>query len=195
MIDDASRPAWSAEIAEICRPHRDRVTFVRRRRRVGLLANTVEAVRNRCADPATVIVTLDADDCLIGASVLSELAARYAEGADVTIGSMLRTDKHRRYPVSFLAPRRNRGGNVWQHLRSFGKALFDAVPDEALRIDGQYVDVANDWAYMLPIVELADRPVHIERPLYHYERGTHVSESVRSEREAVISHLVGRAQA
>ena len=57
----------------------------------------------------------------------------YDRGADVTVGSMLRTDKDTRYPVDLGDPRGARGGNVWQHLRSFKKRLFDAIPDDWLR--------------------------------------------------------------
>ena len=59
--------------------------------------------------------------------------------------------------------------NVWQHLRSFRKRLFDAIPDEALRLDGAYVDLAADWAFMLPIVEMAEKPSYIFESLYLYE--------------------------
>ena len=75
--------------------------------------------------------TLDADDALLGDRVLERLAEEYEGGADVTVGSMLRTDKVVEYPVCFDRPRERRGGNVWQHLRSLRKRLFDAIPDEA----------------------------------------------------------------
>ena len=52
-----------------------------------------------CTDPESVIVTLEADDALIGDRVLERLAVEYERGADVTVGSMLRTDKAADYPV------------------------------------------------------------------------------------------------
>ena len=76
-----------------------RCTVVRNRRRRGLLANTVTAIhtvtaiQTVCTDPETVIVTLDADDALIGDRVLERLAVEFASNADVTVGSMLCTDK------------------------------------------------------------------------------------------------------
>ena len=82
-----------------------------------------------CTDPESVIVTLDADDALIGDRVLERLAMEYERQADVTVESMLRTDKAADYPVRFDRPRDRRGANVWQHLRSFRKRLFDAIPD------------------------------------------------------------------
>ena len=158
----------------------------------------VTAVRMICANPETIIVTLDADDALIGDQVLERLAAEYDRGADVTVGSMLRTDKPADYPVCFDRPRERRGGNVWQHLRSFRKRLFDAVPDEALRLEGEYIDIANDWAFMLPIVEMAAHPVHIVEPLYLYEPSGLGKGVERAEREATIARIVAngsRAQA
>ena len=85
-----------------------------------------------------------------------------------------------------------RGGNVWQHLRSFKKRLFDAIPDDALRLDGDYIDLANDWAYMLPIVEMADMPVHIAEPLYLYEPSGIWKGADRALREEVIARIVAK---
>ena len=195
LFDDASEPRIAEHFEIACASLGARCTVVRNRRRRGLLANMVIAVRRICTDPETVIVTLDADDALIGDRVLERLAAEYERGADVTVGSMLRTDKAADYPVRFDRPRERRGGNVWQHLRSFRKRLFDAVPDEALRLDGEYVDIANDWAFMLPIVEMAAHPVHITEPLYLYEPSGMKKGTRRSDREAVIARIVAKAPA
>lgn len=75
---------------------------------------------------------------------------------------------------------------MWQHLRTFRKRLFDAVPDDALRLDGKYVDVASDWAFMIPIVEMASKPVHIRDPLYLYEPSGHARVPAREETIARI---------
>ena len=58
---------------------------------------------------------------------------------------------------------------VTERRSSGSMRLFDAVPDKALRLDGDYVDIATDWAFMLPVVEMAAHPVHITEPLYLYE--------------------------
>ena len=195
LFDDASdaRVAEHFEIA--CASLSERCTVVRNRRRRGLLANLVTAVRTICTDPESIIVTLDADDALIGDRVLERLAVEYGQGADVTVGSMLRTDKAAHYPACFDRPRECRGGNVWQHLRSFRKRLFDAVPEEALRLDGEYVDIASDWAFMLPIVEMAAHPVHITEPLYLYEPSGTGKGAGRADREATIARIVAGASA
>lgn len=162
------------------------------RERRGQLANTVLAVRHVCADPEAVIVTLDLDDALLGRDVARRILAAHRNGADVTVGSMLRTDKHVVYPVTFEEPRRARGGNCWQHLRSFRKRLFDAVPDHELRLNGRYVDIAVDWSLMLPIVEVARQAEWIREPLYLYEPSGLGKGTQRAAREEQIRTLVAR---
>ena len=192
VFDDASDPMFAEHFEIACAALGESCTVIRNRRRQGLLANMVTAVRAICAEADTVIVTLDADDVLIGDRVLERLAAEYRRGADVTVGSMLRTDKAADYPVCFERPRECRGGNVWQHLRSFRKRLFGAIPDEALRLDGDYVDLANDWAFMLPIVEMAKNPVHIPEPLYLYEPSGTGKGAGQAAREEVIGRIVAK---
>jgi len=190
VIDDASESWIADELGRILAVHAAQVSFIARRRRAGPLANTVHAVRQLCASPEQVIVTLDADDHLIGRGVLDRLAEAYDVGADLTVGSMLRTDKTSVYPVRLDAPRRCRGGNVWQHLRSFRKGLFDGVPDAMLRLDGGYVELAADWAFMLPMVEAAEQPIWIGEPLYLHEPGEFRDPARAAAREAVIARLI-----
>ncbi|GAW35002.1 tellurite resistance protein TehB [Roseovarius sp. A-2] len=192
VIDDASSPWIAEETGRIVKDDLHRVTLLRRKRRAGLLANTVHAIRHLCADPDQVVVTLDADDCLIGHDVLSRLADAYDEGADLTVGSMLRTDKSADYPVRFADPCSARGGNVWQHLRSFRKRLFDAVPDAELRLDGLYFELASDWAFMIPMIERASSPVWIREPLYLHEPGERRDPVRAARREEVIARLMTR---
>ncbi|MBL3561465.1 glycosyltransferase [Rhodovulum sulfidophilum] len=192
VIDDASEPWNGDEMAQILAPHRDRVSFLRRRRRGGSLTGLVHAVREICSHGDQMIVTLDSDDHLIGDRVLDRLDQACREGADLTVGSMLRTDKAAFYPVQFHDLQAARGGNVWQHLRSFRKALFDAVPDEFLKLDGEYVDLATDWAFMPPIAMLARNPVWIRDLLYLHEPGVARTVERTSTRELIIGRLMER---
>ena len=192
IFDDASDPWIAEEINRIIAPHAAQVSFIARRRRAGLLSNTVHAIRHLCASPDQVIITLDADDHLIGCQVLNRLAEEYDRGADLTVGSMLRTDKRASYPVRLDMPRCHRGGNVWQHLRSFRKRLFDALPDAKLQIDGSFVELASDWAFMLPMVEAAQKPVWIKEPLYMHEPGEDRNPARAKTREQVIAQLIER---
>ena len=190
VIDDASKPWIAEEIGWILAPYAERVTYIARKRRAGLLANTTYAIRHLCTSPEQVIVTLDSDDHLIGNQVLDQLAEQYDRGADLTVGSMLRTDKHSDYPVNLENPRGSYGGNVWQHLRSFEKRLFDELSDELLRFAGDYIELASDWAFMLPMVEAARHPVWIPHPLYMHEPGEDRTCDRAAIRNKVIAHIL-----
>lgn len=194
VIDDGGDPETRAFLRLTLAPLRDRVTLLSPRERRGGLANTVFALRHAATNPDSIIALVDADDALLGERALARVVEEYERGADLTVGSMLRTDKFALYPPDLEDPRGARGGNVWQHLRTFRRWLFDEVPDAHLRLDGDYVDLACDWALMLPLVERARRPVHIAEPLYLYEpSGVGKSGAQRDYREAVIGRLVTKA--
>jgi broad specificity phosphatase PhoE len=192
IVDDGSDGMTREYLRLLAEGWSDRITLLQPRERRGQLANTVLAVRHVCVDPETVIVTLDLDDALLGSDVAERVLAAHQRGADTTVGSMLRTDKHVAYPAVFDEPRRNRGGNCWQHLRTFRKRLFDAIPDHELRIDGSYVDIAVDWSFMLPIVEMATRPEWNSLPLYLYEPSGLGKGDSRPAREWQIGTLIRR---
>ena len=154
------------------------------------IENIVTATQSICSNEDSIIIHVDADDALIGNTALERIEHEYTEGADVTVGSMLRTDKQRDYPVDFEDPRRNRGGNVWQHPRSFRKRLFDFIDTSDFKIDGEWIDVAEDWAFMLPIVEMAKKPVMIPDILYLHEPYRLKTEEFRKYRESVIAQIV-----
>jgi GT2 family glycosyltransferase/SAM-dependent methyltransferase len=168
-------------------------TVLTLRARRGGLANIVWALRHVCPDPNCIIVLVDLDDALLGAGALARVAEEFDRGADLTVGGMMRTDKASSYPVDFEHARERRGGNVWQHLRAFRRGLFDLVPDDALRLDGEYTDLACDWALMLPLVEVARSPRYIEEPLYLYEAsGTGKCGDERLRREEIIGRIVAK---
>ena len=189
IVDDASTNVFCDYAEMLLAPFAERVTIVRNRRRCGLLFNTWNVITNFCANPESVIITLDADDALLGPHVLDRVRAEYAAGADVTVGSMLRLDKEARYPVDFDNPR-SRGSNVWQHLRTFRKHLFDAIAVEDLKLDGEWIDLANDWAFMVPIIEIASDPRHIPEPLYLYEPAAPKKVEIRRQRDLVIARIL-----
>jgi hypothetical protein len=193
VIDDGGSRSTQDFLRATLSPFRDRVTLLCLRERRGGLANTIWASRYLCRNPESVIVLVDADDALLGAGVLERLAREYESGADLTVGSMLRTDKTSVVAVDFTDPRSNRGGGVWQHLRTFRRYLFDHVPDEYFRLDGEYVPLAWDWALMLPLVEIARAPRHIAEPLYlHEPSGVGKRGESRQQRESIIARLIAK---
>ena len=160
VVDDASTNGFDDHAKTLLGPYDDRVTLVRNEHRRGGMYNTWNAVTNFCTDPESVIITLDADDALIGEYVLERVHVEYEDGADATVGSMVRVDKEAFYPPNFDNPRWW-DSNLWQHLRTFKKRLFDAIDVEDLRIDEEWIDIATDWAFMVPIIEMASSPRHI----------------------------------
>lgn len=194
LVDDGSDPIFAEFIRVIAPTLGPRWTVLRTPIRRGGMANLVWAVRHVCANPHSVVVTLDADDALIGDRVLGRLHDVYAGGADLTVGAMLRTDKEITYEVRFdNARRRPSGGCVWQHLRSFRKHLFDRVPDNALKLGGRYIEVAQDWAFMLAMVEVAQHPVALADKLYLYEPWGEGKGDQRAWREQTIGCIVAMA--
>ena len=191
VVDDASTNGFSDYAQVLLADYTQRVTLVRNDYRRGGLYNTWNAVVNFCADPESIIITLDADDALIGERVLERVQAVYRDGADVTVGSMLRLDKEAFYPPNFDNPRWW-DSNVWQHLRTFRKRLFDAIDVKDLKIEREWIDLAADWAFMVPIVEMASSPRHIEEPLYLYEPAVPKDEKSRMKRDAVIARILDK---
>ena len=104
VVDDASSNGFGDYAETLLAPYGDRITLVRNGHRRGGMYNTWNAVINFCADPKTVIITLDADDALIGNHVLERVRAEYADGADATVGSMLRLDKEAFYHSELRQP-------------------------------------------------------------------------------------------
>ena len=192
VVDDASTNGFGDYAEMLLCGYMDRVTLVRNEAPRGGLPNTWNAVTGFCVDPETVIITLDADDSLIGEHVVDRVREEYEDGADATVGSMLRLDKESHYPVNFDDPRRW-DSNVWQHLRTFRKRLFDAIDVADLKLDGEWIDQATDWAFMVPIVEMAKSPRYIPEPLYRYEPASPKNDAGRRARDRVISRILGKA--
>ncbi len=170
----------------------DKATFVHNHIPVNPMENIDYATSSICTNSESIIVHLDLDDVLIGTDALSKVKEAYDKGADVTVGSMLRTDKQQEYPVCFDNPRANRGGNVWQHLRTYKKCLYDNVPKEYFQIDGEWVKHSEDWAFMIPIVELARNPAHIKDKIYLYEPSENKPNRNIQERETMIAKLIAK---
>ena len=104
---------------------------------------------------------------------------------------MLRLDKEAFYPADFNEPRSWRS-NVWQHLRTFRKYLFDAIDVDDLKLDGEWIDLANDWAFMVPIVEMAASPRHIPELVYLYDPSEQKEAVHRAERDSIIARILAK---
>ena len=192
VVDDASSNGFSDYAEMLISDYADGFTLVRNETRRGSLYNLWNVVTRYCTEPETVILTLDADDALAGPHVLDRVRTEYDDGADLTVGSMLRLDKEAAYPADFSEPR-SWNSNVWQHLRTFRKYLFDSIDVEDLRLDGEWIDIASDWAFMVPMVEMANNPRYIKEFLYVYEPAKEKRREERGRRDAVIERILEKS--
>ena len=191
VVDDASTNGFGDYAKILLADHADRITLIHNEKRRGILYNTWSAITRVCNNLETIIVTLDANDALIGNSVLERVRVEYDNGADATVGSMFRVDKVVSYQASFNNPRR-RESNVWQHLRTFKKYLFDSIAVDDFKIDGEWIDYAADWAFMVPIIEMAANPQFIPDPLCLHDPATTKDEKGQQERDLIINRILSK---
>ena len=195
VMDDGSSGGEGDYVEEVlARGWAGRCSVVRRKERVSQTRNLRDAIQQICGNGESIVVTLDGDDGLIGRDTLGKVLALHREGAEVTVGTMVRTDKVADYVVDFEDCRNKRGGgNVWQHLRSFRKRLFDMLGDGELMYDGEWTDVANDWRYMIPMVERAGKRVWLREKVYFHAPSVK-GEGFKEMREVVIGKWKGGSQ-
>ena len=191
VIDDASDNEFGEYAEMLTGNYADKITLIKNETRHGALYNTWNAVTRVCVDSNSVIITLDADDALIGDGALDRIRHEYENGADMTVGSMLRLDKDVTYTPNFEKPRRW-DSNVWQHIRTFRKYLFDEIDINDLKIDGEWIDSSTDWAFMVPIVEMAHNPRHIPDKLYLYEPSTIQDDDKKKKQDRIIEYILSK---
>ncbi|MBW3164592.1 glycosyltransferase family 2 protein [Ferrimonas balearica] len=190
VIDDNADPAiawqWPAFLGELYA----RTTLIRRSEHVGRGVNFHQAIEQLCLDPDTLIAVLDQDDALMGAEVVSLLRQALEQGADLIQLPMFRPDKpFKQYQPDYNSPRSKGGGEVWAHLRTFKKSLFERVPKEHLYRDDEWLE-PSDYTTMLPMAELAEKPVFIDKVYGYYHQRQPYSSEVKNEQHQVLSHIM-----
>jgi glycosyltransferase involved in cell wall biosynthesis len=214
IVDDSSDNGLRFLIEQLVKPYYHKVTFIANRFRVGLMANVYKAIHYFMDNRESIVVMLDGDDALIGNKTLKNILEKYERAnADVVVGKMYRTDKLYEfypYPPNFLNPRLT-GGNVWQHLRSFKKNLFDSLRLEDLKISNpknsytknslqsrkfshkmKFPEYCEEFAYMIPIVEMSTNPIHINNFNYFHERSTPNTPEIRIKKEKAIAEILNK---
>ncbi len=139
----------------------------RRPERLGVIGNQATLIRSMPMEPEDVIVFLDGDDRFAHPEVISRLREVYSSPAvDLTYGNYRPDPPHDGCPpVKPIPPevcadttyRRwaQRNGTCWNHLRTFRRRIFDAIPDSYMKMRGQWLDGGADYALMTPALELA----------------------------------------
>jgi uncharacterized radical SAM superfamily Fe-S cluster-containing enzyme len=205
IIDDASDNGLPMFIDNIIKPYLSKTTFIKNRIWQGLMANIYKAIHYFVDNPESVIVTIDGDDAIIGNKIFRKIIWHYdVGGADVVIGRTYQTFRlqaHYRYPVNFLYPRENNGGNVWQHIRTFKKYLFDSLEISDLKttnqnkniikkvLSDQWIPICTDYAIMVPIVEMSKNPLQMDYFTYYYEALVKTSQRKVLEEECIADIL------
>jgi uncharacterized radical SAM superfamily Fe-S cluster-containing enzyme len=185
IIDDASGNGLPIFIDSIIQAYSDKITFIKNSVWQGGTANIYKAIHYFASSPESIIMTVDGDDAIIGKTVFEKIINRYrTENVDVVTGRMYQTYRlqaHYRYPVNFVNPREY-GGNVWQHIRTFKKYLFDSLDISDLKVtdtnqsaikralSNQWLPDCTDYAMMIPIIEMCSNPVQMDCFTYYYER-------------------------
>jgi hypothetical protein len=193
VVDAGSANGMADYISEIIGPRfQERLTVYRNVMPVTPVENIYRAVHSLCRNPRSIVVMPDADDAFLRPDAIAYIKSEYEKGADLAVGGLLRTDKQAFYPAAFENPRRSRGGNVWQPLRTFRKYLFDAIRPDDLKVGGAWVPHTEDWAVMLPMAEMARNPVQFQRTFYLYEPSPLKGTLPKDERERLIARIVSK---
>lgn len=198
LYDDNSDNGLPILVDSLIKDHRYRVTFVKGRCRATRMENEYRCIHSIMGNQESVAVLVDGDDALIGNRVIEDLQEKYRK-ADVVVGryhQTYRIQPHYRYPADFANPRL-RGGNVWQHLKSFRKYLFDSVPLSYFKHQGDgrlssshWYETVDDYAMMVPIVELSESPLQNDSVNYYYERDLLHKDDDRALKEDCIAEIL-----
>ena len=205
LYDDNSDDGLPLFIQQLIQPYKDRITFISAKYREPRIANVYRAIHYYCTNPQSVIVMVDADDALIGKNALQDVWEKYESwDKDLVLGRVHQTYRlqpHYRYPANFYAPRENNGGNVYQHLKTFKKYLFDAIPITHFKFDAvdkvrpnasPWLDTCDDYAFMIPMTEMSSNPLQIDYINYFYERDYEHRNDNRERKECCIAAIMNK---
>lgn len=182
-IDDASTDGTGNAVQAYIDQHQlaDRVTLIRNTTNKGALANIYYAVLS-CND-ADIIVLLDGDDRLMHHRVLQIVNEAYADDIWLTYGQFQGDPDGvmgccDRMPANVIANNSFRKyAWITSHLRTFYAKLFKNIKPEDLIADNEFMRVAWDLAFMLPMLEMAGERIRfISEVLYLYNKSNPISD-------------------
>lgn len=174
-VDDASQnesAKYAKFIFKYDRYFAEKVSAYFNDTNIGELENFVFVMQNVITNPDTVVINLDNDDYLVNDVAIEKIVQEFNNGADITVGNCVRYDKPLKHYkiVSFDKPWLRDGDNLWLHPKCFKRYLFDYIDIENdLKLYGKYIDVNTDFAFMLPMLDKAQKKVFIDETLYYFE--------------------------
>lgn len=170
FVDDASRDQTHEVARRLLAEHFDgRHTLVRNPQNWGKARNAHVHLRAALGEGDFVAV-LDADDQLIVATALAQMAAEYAAGHDV-VWTNYETDGGAVGGNGPLDPFRSPRGQGWKtsHFFSFRSALFASVPEDRFQDErGEWLTAACDFAIAFPLLDQTRRYKYLPIRAYRY---------------------------
>ena len=193
FIDDASDAVSRLNHPQILTPLLSRLTVINRQKRAGRIPNFIQAIEDVCIVPDTLIVVVDQDDALMRDDVIASLRQALATGADLIQMPMFRPNKPTKlYQPEYTDVRKCHGNNVWSHLRAFKKKLFERVPKSYFQINAEWVEETTDYATMVPMAELATKPVYLDQGYAYYHQRNDYSETRKLRQKETLAAILSQ---
>jgi len=184
VIDDCSTDNTQSIINRVGEKYSNGFTVHRNTERVGSpLAAFIKGIELISRDDEDIIITVDGDDWLAGARVLSYINKVYQdENIYMTYGQyepLSGTYHNYCKPIPNTQKYRESGKWLASHLRTVKRKLFNKIDKNDLKdTNGEYYKCAGDAAYMYPIIEMAGHKhiKFIEEVLYIYNDNNPLNE-------------------
>ena len=147
--------------------------------------------------PNEIVAMVDLDDWLAHRGALARIAEEHESGSWVTYGQFVQSDSTPGFAAAYPVP--DYRGSPWlaTHLKTIRAGLFQRIRSEDLFFDGEWIDRADDPAFMFPCLEMAgaDRVKFISDVIYVYSAEsrwelTAPPEDLERER-AIVEHVRG----
>ena len=191
VIDDASDIESSCRFVRTLSWLGSRMTLIRHQSVQGRVDNYYQAIREVCTNLDTMIVVVDQDDALLHPNTIQDIHEAYNQGNDIVLSAPFRPDDPTKiYTPDFTRIFQTYGGDVWIHLRSFQKKLFDELASDVFVMNDTKLGAQLDYAMMIPMVLSANNPIYFPRYRYWHERTTVLDEESRQNRDLVIEYIL-----
>ena len=193
FVDDCSTDGTVALARRLLDEHfRDRHTLVSNREPWGKARNAHVHLR-AARGQGDFIAVLDADDQLIVADIVAQVAREYAAGHDV-VWTNYETDGGAAGGNGPLDPLQSPRGKGWRtsHFFTFRTELLDAVPEDRFQDErGEWLTSACDFALAYPMLDQTRRYKYLPVRAYRYTASNPAS---HHNRDRQSSGLNSRAQ-
>jgi len=191
VIDDASDCEDSLRFQRTLSWLGTRMTLIRNSITLGRVENYQQAIRDVCTNRHTMILVVDQDDALLHPHAVQEIEEASKQGSDIVLAAPFRPDEPTKiYQPEFTRMYETYGGDVWIHLRSFQKKLYDQLSSDVFFMNGVKLESQIDYAMMIPMVRMANNPIYLPSYRCWHERTTKLDDRGRDHRDLVIEYIL-----